>query len=82
MDSNKNFNAVVDFLRVLLIVQVVFGHVISFGSLGISNEISWDNLYRWIATIISHGLGRVVVPTFFMISGYFYFTNINKWGGV
>ncbi|MDO4692546.1 MAG: acyltransferase [Porphyromonadaceae bacterium] len=70
-----------DLVRLPLIVLVVFIHVIPseinpilFGETSIGGGI-----YLVISELVSHSLGRIAVPAFFFISGYFMFYKLMQW---
>lgn len=61
--------------------MVVFIHTVPNVSLPIPIEFSSAGFYAWITELISHNIGRLAVPMFFVISGYFFFnkTSVNDW---
>ena len=72
----------IDFLRFPLAVMVVFIHmnpkVINFPDADFSLW-SWHGLYNLIGITFSHTLSNIAVPTFFLISGFLFFINIQDW---
>lgn len=64
---------VMDVIRWPLIVLVVFIHSIPEPFTPVSLSLEGNNLYHLITELISHNIGRIAVPTFFFISGYFFF---------
>lgn len=80
IDSCKDRESVVfDFIRFPLILLVVYIHILSSQSVFVSFEVSWNNVYNWVSSLISHNIGTVAVPCFFVISGYFYFVKMKIW---
>lgn len=68
-------------IRFPLTILIVFIHVLPFRGKELSLQYSFDeNLYILISESISHSLGNVVVPCFFILSGYYFFKNIGVWG--
>ncbi|WP_166332748.1 acyltransferase family protein [Sphingobacterium chungjuense] len=70
---------VIDFLRFPLIVLVVYVHMLPFQQQPISSELKIYNAYVIISELISHHIGRIAVPAFFLFSGYFFFLKISSW---
>lgn len=70
---------VIAFLRFPLIVLVVFVHMLPFQQQPISSEFTIQNAYVVISELISHHIGRIAVPSFFLFSGYFFFLKISSW---
>lgn len=79
IDLNKRQSEVIDAMRFPLIVLVVFIHVLPFNLEPIKLELSSHSIYIFITEMISHNLGRIAVPCFFLFSGYFFFRNMEKW---
>lgn len=74
--NSKNLqllSRVMDYVRWPLIVLVVFIHSIPEPPIPVYFSFEGGNLYYFVTELISHNLGRVAVPTFFFISGYFFF---------
>lgn len=64
----------INLLKVLLIVLVVFIHILPDYIYPIPRDYTQDIFpFRLISELISHSLGRIAVPAFFLISGYFFF---------
>ena len=66
-------------LRFPMIVLVTFAH--SYGE--VSEEFSllaseW-NTYEFLKLLVSQTLVKVAVPVFFIMSGYLFFANVEKW---
>lgn len=78
----KRQSVVIDSMRFPLIFLVVFVHMLPFEQSGV--KLSWDTdeIYILISEMFSHNLGRLAVPCFFLISGYYFFrkrdANISK----
>lgn len=73
--------SIMDLVRLPLIVLVVFIHVIPSESNPIlvgKNSIG-GGIYLVISELFSHSLGRIAVPAFFFISGYFMFYKLTQW---
>lgn len=64
---------VMDIVRWPLIVLVVFIHSIPEPAAPVGLSLDANNLYHFVTELISHNIGRIAVPTFFFISGYFFF---------
>jgi len=70
---------VIELLRFPLIILVVFVHMIPFERQALSWELNGANVYRIVTEVISHHIGRLAVPCFFLFSGYFFFIKITEW---
>lgn len=77
-DKNRE-SLVLDFMRLPMIIIVLYMHIIPLDPISVSFDLSWDNVYKWLSSMISHNFGRAVVPSFFMLSGYFYFLKMKQW---
>lgn len=67
-------------IRFPLTILVVFIHALPFKANELNSNYSFDeNLYILISESISHSLGNVVVPCFFLLSGYYFFKGIKVW---
>ena len=66
-------------LRFPMIVLVTFAH--SYGEVaeGFSLLASEWNTYEFLKLLVSQTLVKVAVPVFFIMSGYLFFANIDKW---
>ncbi|MCL1665345.1 acyltransferase [Elizabethkingia ursingii] len=82
MDEKKTLNhlqsEVIELLRFPLIVLVVFVHMLPFEQKPLNLNLDGENIYNTITELISHYLGRLPVPCFFLFSGYFFFFKISK----
>ena len=70
---------VISQLRLPLIVLVTFAH--SYGGVAPGYSLigsGWDS-YEVLKLVVSQTLVKVVVPVFFMISGYLFFRNVETW---
>jgi len=67
----------IEVLRFPLMALVVFVHVLPYEVHPISLEWQADAMFILVSEIISHHLGRVAVPCFFLFSGYFFFLKIS-----
>ena len=83
-DSNSNLlydrehhqSEVIDAIRFPLITLIVFFHLFPPEETNNSPFVS----YNLISTFFSaHGIAQLAVPTFFIISGYFFYHNIKEW---
>ena len=66
-------------LRFPMIVLVTFAH--SYGKVedGFSLLASDWNTYEFLKLLVSQTLVKVAVPVFFIMSGYLFFANVDKW---
>ena len=66
-------------LRFPMIVLVTFAH--SYGKVaeGFSLLTSEWNTYEFLKLFVSQTLVKVAVPVFFIMSGYLFFANVEKW---
>ena len=66
-------------LRFPMIVLVTFAH--SYGEVaeGFSLLTSEWNTYEFLKLMVSQTLVKVAVPVFFIMSGYLFFANVEKW---
>lgn len=70
---------VIQQLRFPMIVLVTFAH--SYGKVedGFSLLASDWNTYEFLKLLVSQTLVKVAVPVFFIMSGYLFFANVDKW---
>lgn len=66
----------IDVLRFPLILLVLFVHTIPEEIVPVPFTFSMEACYTWVSEILSHHLGRIAVPMFFVFSGYLYFFKI------
>ena len=67
---------VIQTMRFPLVILVVFAHVIGEHRAVISfDRASWDT-YVFVSELISHHLGKISVPLYFLISGFFFFRTL------
>lgn len=70
----------IEALRFPLIVLVVFIHVLPERIVvPIPMNFSGMNIYDGFSETISHIIGRIAVPCFFLFSGYFFFRKLDSW---
>ena len=69
---------VVEAMRPLLIVLVLFIHTLPEIRIPVEIQFSSMGLYRILSEMISHNLGGIAVPCFFLISGFFFFYKYEK----
>lgn len=81
ISENKCQSDILTAIRFPLIVLVVFIHTVPNVFLPIPIEFSSAGFYVWFTELVSHNIGRIAVPMFFLISGYFFFykTSVNDW---
>ncbi len=79
IDFVKSQSRVIELLRFPLIVLVVFVHMLPFEQRVLYSNLEASNFYNIITEMISHHLGRLPVPCFFLFSGYFFFYKITEW---
>ena len=72
LDEDK-FLKSISLIRFPLIILVVFIHTIEIKSV----NFELDNLFNIVSTSISHNLGSIAVPCFFIISGYLFVLKLN-----
>lgn len=70
---------VIDAMRFPLIVLVLYMHIVPLDPFPVEIGFSGINVYNFLAELVSHNIGRLAVPSFFLISGYFYFRNMDSW---
>lgn len=82
MDSLKLQSATIDLLRFPLAIMVIFIHM----NPEVSNLfdvdfclISGHGIYNVTGVLLSHVLTHIAVPTFYLISGFLFFINFQKW---
>lgn len=80
--SQSSEMALMDLVRIPLIILVVFIHVLPNKLQPIRFDFSQESLYTLVTELISHGIGIMAVPAFFVISGYFMFYKLQVWDGV
>lgn len=66
-------SATIDAMRFLLIVLVLFIHMLPPELQPVTTELTAKNVYVFVTEMISHNLGAMAVPAFFVLSGYFFF---------
>lgn len=72
-------SAVISQLRLPLIILVTYAH--SYGQVDEGYRLlssDWDT-YQFLKLLVSQTLVKVVVPVFFIISGYLFFANVREW---
>ncbi|CDN75278.1 acyltransferase family protein [Elizabethkingia anophelis] len=79
IDFVKKQSRTIELLRFPLIVVVVFVHMLPFEQKTLYLNLEAGNVYNIITEMISHHLGRLPVPCFFLFSGYFFFYKITEW---
>lgn len=79
VSNNISQYEVIRQLRFPMIVLVTFAH--SYGKVeeGFSLLASDWNTYEFMKLLVSQTLVKVAVPVFFIISGYLFFANVDKW---
>lgn len=66
-------SSVIDAMRFLLIVLVLFVHMLPPAPQPVQLGFTGKNVYIFFTEMISHNLGAMAVPAFFIFSGYFFF---------
>lgn len=82
IDWKYNQSRSFDLLRFPMAIFVVFAHMAPITVNPISSDFSffsWQGIHNFIGLFISKGIALVTVPTFFLISGYLFFLNLNGW---
>lgn len=76
---NSSKYEVIRQLRFPMIVLVTFAH--SYGEVaeGFSLLTSEWNTYEFLKLLVSQTLVKVAVPVFFIMSGYLFFANVERW---
>lgn len=79
VSNNISQYEVIRQLRFPMIVLVTFAH--SYGKVeeGFSLLASDWNTYEFLKLFVSQTLVKVAVPVFFIMSGYLFFANVDKW---
>lgn len=80
MEMNRTDSDIIKIIRYPLIIFVVFIHSMYGGIVinGINIVEKYDlPIYDFLQTLITHKIAELAVPTFFFISGYLFFKNIN-----
>lgn len=72
---NTSFE-VIDVLRFPLMILVVFIHVIPPEIHPVKLSFDLNGIYNLFSELISHHIGGIAVPCFFLFSGYFFFLKI------
>lgn len=82
MKRSFSTSEVVSQLRLPLIILVTYAH--SYGQVDEGYRLlfsDWDT-YQFLKLLVSQTLVKVVVPVFFIISGYLFFANVEEWNFV
>jgi len=69
----------VEILRFPLMLLVIFVHMLPYEQRTIPSVLSGESVYIYVSELISHHVGRIAVPLFFVFSGYFFFNKIEAW---
>lgn len=81
-DKTKLQSLTIDFLRFPLIMMVVFIHM-SPKTINLIDAkyslLSGHGIYNIIKILFSHTITSIAVPTFFLISGFLFFSNFQDW---
>lgn len=67
---------VINILRMPLMIIVLFGHTVGFDILPVKWAWDFESIYILVSEAISHTFSRIVVPSFFVFSGYLFFLKI------
>lgn len=79
-EKNKQYESI-EVLRFPLIVLVVFVHIFGKTINPVHLSFLGQDVYTLICEIISHNIGRIAVPCFFLFSGFFFFLKITSFTG-
>ncbi|MCQ2073331.1 MAG: acyltransferase [Bacteroidaceae bacterium] len=82
IDWSRNQSQAIDLLRFPLMIMVVFGHMMITTTAVDHAEfslLSGQGIYNALCICFSYVVPHMTVPTFFIISGYLFFRNINVW---
>lgn len=66
----------IEILRFPLIILIVFVHLIPSEIYSVQLSLDGHDIYTLFSELISHNIGRIAVPCFFLFSGYFFFFKI------
>ncbi|MDR1527495.1 MAG: acyltransferase family protein [Dysgonamonadaceae bacterium] len=69
---------VIEAMRFPLIMLVIFIHVRPTSWLPVEIKFSDAGIYRILSEMISHNLGAIAVPCFFLFSGFFFFYKMKE----
>lgn len=75
---NKNSVETITILKFLLTILVVFIHSVNFEIQPIHLSFDAKDIYSILYELISHNIGRLAVPCFFLFSGYFFFLKLKQ----
>lgn len=75
----KHQSEVIEWLRFILAVLVVFMHAPIIGIDNYSENINSGGVIPVLMILIKRGIGSVAVPTFFFISGYLFYVKLQDW---
>jgi hypothetical protein len=64
---------VIEAMRFPLIILVLFIHIRPMAYITLAWHFSAMNIYNIVAEMISHNVGSIAVPCFFLFSGFFFF---------
>lgn len=78
VEMSKRLSDVFDMARFPLIILVLFIHVLPFEHVLIEPKLTVRNTYTFFTEMISHNLGKIAVPCFFIISGYYFFSKLES----
>ncbi len=79
---SRNQSQAIDLLRFPLMILVVFAHLLITTTSIDKAEfslLSGHGIYNALCILFSYVIPHMTVPTFFIISGYLFFRNINEW---
>lgn len=68
----------IEALRFPLIVLVVFIHVLPQVYIPLDFTLTPNSIYLLVSELLSHNIGAIAVPCFFLISGYYFFVKMQK----
>ncbi|MDR0542770.1 MAG: acyltransferase [Dysgonamonadaceae bacterium] len=72
-DMNHRQMEVMEAMRFLLVILILFIHMLPERALPVTMEFSSMGIYRIVSEGFSHNVGHIAVPCFFLFSGFFFF---------
>lgn len=73
MSKDEKVSIVIDSMRFPLVCLVVLVHMLPFTHMKVNINWSGNDMYVLVSELLSHTLGRIAVPFFFLFSGYYFF---------
>ncbi|TDS13792.1 acyltransferase family protein [Sphingobacterium paludis] len=79
LEIKRQQSEAVEILRFPLMFLVIFVHMLPYEQRAIPPVFGGESVYIFVSELISHHIGRIAVPFFFVFSGYFFFSKIDNW---